>query len=178
MRVAAAVVGESTVSEGLPSRDIAEPGWSVESSSQVPAAAEGKKATAEEESSTGGKVATEGKKVGAEGKSSTGSVLYSEQQQQQREIGPGIPATAVSVWTPLLHFPGALEREYVRFKHQKNLWFEWYNALFSVGYCLALVGRMVWERSVMGTAMYLLYIGFKTTSYIPLLLGKEQWFLR
>ena len=98
---------------------------------------------------------------------------HQQQELQQQQQAPSIPW-----WLPLSYFPASLEQEYVQYKHNKNLLFDYYTATFGMLYCLALVGRMVWERSVMGTAMYLLYIIFKAGVYVPLVLGHKEWFLR
>jgi hypothetical protein len=103
-----------------------------------------------------------------------------QQQQHQRNEQQREEAEAAlrSWWLPLTYFPSHIEQEYVQYKHNKNVLYDYYTAAFGLFYCLALVGRMVWERNVMGTAMYLLYIIFKAGVYVPLVLGKRDWFLR
>jgi hypothetical protein len=71
-----------------------------------------------------------------------------------------------------------MEKEYLRHKHLTYLWLDRYIAWFVILYLAVLAARMVWERSIMGTATYMYFILCKGAPYVPLMRGRIEEFVR
>jgi hypothetical protein len=116
-------------------------------------------------------------------RATSGSSKQQQQQQQQQqeleeeleEEGAGLRVNWSTSWQ---YFAAATEQQYMEWQHKHQVWFLLLCAGFILLHLLALVARAVTRQDVAGHALYMYFLAVKSLPYWPLLVGRQQAFLR